>query len=812
MRDTVSPNRPATPVRRRHGWWWALIAMALVVALSIAAAPYALRIWLEHWLTNRGAAEVSVGELHANPFSGKLHISDLSMADAQGVVLRAGELSTRLLWRAIPHRELRFERLAVKDAELHLSKAVRLWSLPRTDADWPLEFQTVELSNVELQVPAASRSIALHIDRGTLTPWSSRPATTSKATLTGTLEGAPLRLDGSGHMGDASAAGEAKLEIDDLDLSRTLPLENVHGRASVNLHLLYRQDDAQQFRIAHEGTVRIEALQIPSATVGIAGSKTVWAGNGEVQFEAGALRLQQQGQLTMEQPRVQLSAGHYRADSMDWHGHMQAHTGSGHDPAVSIDGTLQAHAVIYQSQRTGLRVTARVGGWQGLISQGVADVPGGLSAQGQLGLADLHLARELPARDWMWAARAELRNVDVKGTYRAVAQALELTDYRIWGTPEAPGPLQGRRAVFENVSISDRRRFQAEHLALEDLQLELRRQTDGAWVGFAIDEKPAQSPNSNSWRIGRIELQGHANEVRYEDYSTQPPFRRRLRIGQFTLGELDSDRPRQPTPMALQGRLDDGTGLVSVGKLMPFTGPLNLSLKTKARRIPLTSLSSYSARHLGYRIAAGTARVESNLHIIDDQLRSDNHVRIRDLQLQRAGSAGSAEFRNRLGLPLPVAVRLMQDQLNGMGLSVPVRGNLAEDNFELATAITHALAESLHKATLRTANNTLHPFAASGTVADEGLRLEPVRFRADSAALGPAARTYLRRLAALLELRPAVRVEVCGAGPSAAMAQQRSEAVLAALRDKGIESNRLLPCKSTAERGADQSGVALMLR
>lgn len=810
MRDTVSPNRPAIPVRRRHGWWWALIAMALVVALSIAAAPYALRIWLEHWLTNRGAAEVSVGELRANPFSGKLHISDLSVADAQGVVLRAGELSARLLWRAIPQRELRFEQLAVKDAELHLSKAMRLWPLSRADADWPLVFQTVELSNVELQVPAASRSIALHIDRGTLTPWSSRAATTSKVTLTGTLQGAPLRLDGSGHISDGSAAGEAKLEIDDLDLARTLPLENVHGRASVNLHLLYRQNDAQQFRIAHEGTVRVEALQIPSATVGIAGSKTVWAGNGEVQFEAGALRLQQQGQMTMEQPRVLLSAGHYRADSMDWHGHMQAHTGTGHDPAVSIDGTLQAQAVVYQSQRTGLRVTARDGVWQGLISQGVTDVPGGLSAQGQLGLAGLHLARELPARDWMWAARAELRNVDVKGTYRAVAQALELTDYRIWGTPDAPGPWQGQRAVFENVSISDRRRFEAERLALEDLQLELRRQTDGAWVGFAIDEKPAQS--SNSWRIGRIELQGQANEVRYEDYSAQPPFRRRLRIGQFTLGELDSNRPRQPTPMALQGRLDDGTGLVSVGKLMPFTEPLNLSLKTKARRIPLTSLSPYSARHLGYRIAAGTAQVESNLHIIDDQLRSDNHVRIRDLQLQRAGSAGSAEFRNRLGLPLPVAVRLMQDQLRRMGLSVPVRGNLAEDNFDVATAITHALAESLHEATLSTANNTLHPFAASDTVADEGLRLEPVRFRADSAALGPAASTYLRRLAALLELRPAISVEVCGAGSSAALAQQRSEAVLAVLRDKGIESNRLLPCQSAAERGADQSGVSLMLR
>lgn len=816
MRETTSSRRRAARSRPRLGWLWTPIALLALGALVVAATPYALRFGLERWLLAHGATQVGVGELRANPVTGAIQIHELDVRNADGRMLRAATVRTRFLWRGLLERRTAFDTLAVHDADILLGPATRRLLATAPDADWPLSFQRITLSDVELHLPALQDSATLRISQGTLAPWG-HTDTPTRVALTGTFNGAALRLRGNINLDNGAVRGDGQLEIDDFALSHFTPSDSRadawQGRVSVNLRLESQPDADRGPQISHEGTIRIQELRAHGSDAQVQSAHGVWAGNGVVQLRKDTLHFQQQGQLTAAQLRIETPSGAYGVDNLEWHGQMTATAGARTAIAISADGTLQTQALAYRPAQSRIAVDARRTHWQGVISHGIFDVPGGLSAQGQLEVADLQLRRDQRPQVLLSAARTELRDVDVKGTYAVAAQTLELWNYRGLAAPEADGRavLQGAQAHFDAVTITGRQRFEAQRLELHSATLLLHRQEDGHWFGLTAagsDPDPGGVRN-DSWRIERIEIAGDANSIRYEDHSVQPPFNRSLQLQRLTLGELDSDAPRQPSPIALQAAIADGTRIVAVGKLRPFADQRNLALKTKISRLPLAPLSPYSEQHIGYRIGAGAAQIESNLHIIDNQLRTDNVLLVRGLQLQGPTGSGSRSWRDSLGMPAMAAVGVLQDKDRRLRVPVPLRGDLDDQNFRLGVAFDRALGDALRSAALATANRNLHPFDIAEVTPDTGLRLEPLRFRADSAELNQVARTYLRRVAGLLQQRPALRLRVCGVVTAAegtasqALAERRTEVIVQALQENGdVDPARLLTCPSRAEADA----------
>lgn len=815
MREFASPKRQDVQrrPRPRHGWFWALLAVLALAAALVAATPYALRYGLERWLLSQGAARVSIGDLRANPLSGALQINDLAVYDDHDrSLLHARDLRARFDWHALLERTLGFDHLQIKHGQVVLGAGAARWLAGRSDSDWALKIGSIELADTELQWQGAPPATGVHIAHATIAPWSNRHDTPTDLALEGSFDGAPLRLHGNVTADAPLLRGDVQLEVTDLDLAQLSwlapGLEQWHGRLSTNLRIQSRRDANQRPLITHEGTVRVQSLRMDGPRSRARSQNLVWAGDGQIEPTNDGIRLQQQGQLSLAQAELDTPAGSYRADSLEWHGEMNSDA-DGHLPvSVRTDGTVQGNGLSFQPVQAGLSFSSRRAQWQGLISHGAIDVPGGWSAHGRLQLTDTKLTEPEEPKTLLSAARAMLHDVDMKGTYELRAGRMELWNYLVLSPSDAENQaaMEGNQAVFNTVSFIDRNRFEAAELDLDGVSLQLRKRRDGSWFGLPARIAPARAPGENTWRIGQIALSGNGNTLRFMDQSVQPVFTRLLELRELKISDLDSATPHQPSPLALQARADDGTRIVAVGKWQPFTAATNLAVKIKASRMPLTLLSPYSVQHLGHRIDSGIGQVDSNLHVVDGKLRSQNALQLRDLKLTPANRTGTLAFRESLALPLSVTADLLRDADRNVVISFPLRGDLQNDDFQLGVAFDHALGSALHRAAINSVAEVLHPFGIADTSLSNGLQLEPLRFRAGSAAVNQVARTYLRRVAVLLRDRPAVRLRVCGrAGegdnaPPEALATQRGDAVREILAQvEQIDPGRLLGCSPATD-------------
>lgn len=800
MRETSPPNRQAIRPRPRRRWLWALLVVLVVSVLLVAATPYLLRYGIEQWLYAHGARQVQIGDLRANPINGLIELSDLEVTGRNGQALRAAEVRGRFQWRGLGERQVLFESLALQEATLTLGPDSQ-WRFETAPESWPVVVQRLELADVALQWNGFPEPFRLRITEASLGPWSNQEAQPAELSLRGSVADAPLRLSGSATLRPgAFPQGSAHLEIDDLRLDALLPGSPVQGRLSVNLHLQSRAADRQWPSFTYEGTVRIESLQVTGEDATLQSAHLAWAGDGSLQSDRNGTRLQQQGRITMAQPRLQNPDGHYAVQDLIWHGHLTMDSRTGSSAAIRADGTLETDQFSFQANADAHAVHARRLQWRGVIGYGTLDVPGGLSAQGSAQAQDLKVTRAATPQLLLSARLAELRDLDLKGTYRMAAQTLQLSDYRAAAHPDGSSLMQGAQAVLEQVSLEDRRRFEAEHLQLRQAQLLLRKSADHGWFAM-LPIGGIASPlatDAGSWRIGRVEVEGEDSVLRFEHSGLRPALTRTLQLHEFSLGELDSSRPQQPTSIALHGTDDHGARVVAVGKLMPFAERINLALKTKIHGIRLQPLSPYAARLLGYRTEAGVARFASDLHVIDDQLRSDNTLQIRGLRLQAAPR--SRDSQDELNMPVPVAVALLQEADRDLHLSIPVRADLGQAGTPLENAIEQALDRALQEAAMDVARDLLHPFSPADTDA-AGLQLEPLRFRAGSDQLNTVAQTYLRRVAALLRQRPALTLTVCGVAvdadgsASGTLAQHRAEAVVQTLgREFQVADGQLRQC------------------
>ncbi len=817
----------------RSAWLWSFIFLLLLVAIALVGMPYALRYGIEQWFYAHNATDVTIGEMESNPFKGTVHIRQLEVEGDDGDILSADDLRLRFLWQSLWRHRLKFDTVTLHGANLRFDKPA-IASLRRSrDRDWPVEIGNLRLSDVELLLPVGAQRIPWRIREGTLSPWSSNAQDRSSVMLEGDFAGAPLRLHGTFKLAADVPEGEGEIELDNLDLARIAQvapaLRELHGLAVARLRLRLLRDVQDHVQLANEGTIRVHDLRVAGEDAKLESGESVWAGEGELQLTGSGAGFHQQGQWKSTQLQLTIPGGTVRTDSTEWHGRLDAKVHLGRPPTVSADGALEMQSVALHRTRTDLSVQTRRVQWQGVLSEGALDVPGGVSAAGQLQLFDLHVQRPKRQIALLDATQASLRDLDMKGTYSVTARSLELMHYRVdVPTPHTRAPLaHGESALFEQLALTGPQRFSAERLELGDFHLLLRKQADGQWLGVGL---PAQSSAATSgsdtyWRIDRVVVENGNNTLQFEDQSVQPSFARTIKLQHFSLAELDSAEPLRLSPMALQGAIGDGTRIVAVGKLRPFAEHLNLALKTKIYSLPLAPLSPYSRKHLGIEINAGKLDVESTLHVIDGALRSDNQLVSRGMRMRASGEPSSA-VREQLGMPVPVALALLRAPDQVQRVEMPLRGDLEAPDFDLGLAFEQALSSTLRDAALSTVRNTLQPFgiaeAGNSVLNGTGLLLEPLLFRAGSTELNPVTETYLRRLAALLQQRPAVRLQICAittendraaANAASTLTQNRTTAVMNVLtRNYGIGQERLQSCARNATTDTGRPRAELRLQ
>ncbi|MEQ9562990.1 MAG: DUF748 domain-containing protein, partial [Woeseiaceae bacterium] len=268
----------------------------------------------------------------------------------------------------------------------------------------------------------------------------------------------------------------------------------------------------------------------------------------------------------------------------------------------------------------------------------------------------------------------------------------------------------------------------------------------------ATEQQPTtaaeEKKSAFSATIGRVVIVNASAD--FEDQSLPLPF-----VAQ--IAELNGDvttiatKSRDPSTVALEGKVDE-FGFVSVtGALTPLDPKLNTDLKVAFQNVEMPKFSAYTVPFAGREIASGKLDLELGYQVKASELVGENKLILRDFELGE-----KVEHPGAMSLPLGLAVALLKDAEGKIDVDLPVRGNVDDPEFRYGGVVLKALANLIVKI-------VASPFALLGKlVGVEANELEYINFLRGRADLTPPEQERIVKLAEALSLRPELVLEVSG--------------------------------------------------
>lgn len=250
---------------------------------------------------------------------------------------------------------------------------------------------------------------------------------------------------------------------------------------------------------------------------------------------------------------------------------------------------------------------------------------------------------------------------------------------------------------------------------------------------------------------------------------------------------------RDPADMSISGLVNGEASLEIEGKINLLAPQPMLDLEATARDIELTQLSPYAVRWAGYVIESGNLSAKVRHRVEGRQLEADNRFVLHQLKLGEKVQSSEAS-----DLPLRLALSLLSDRQGNVTLNLPISGSLTDPEFSFPGLVSRAVAGLLRKVATAPFSflASIAGGGASGEAADAATEeateeeLDYVRFAAGLSTLGEDQLRKLRQLAAALEERQAVGLQVIGYADRTAdregLRRERLESALRPGSDKAV--------------------------
>ena len=274
----------------------------------------------------------------------------------------------------------------------------------------------------------------------------------------------------------------------------------------------------------------------------------------------------------------------------------------------------------------------------------------------------------------------------------------------------------------------------------------------------------AQDAARWSPEVERVRLLG--GNVDYADLSLVLPFSTTVTAMNGTIVGISNDRSHRADIKA-SGTIEPyGSASVS-GGIAPFAPSQFTDLRVAFNNVLVPPLSPYTATFAGRKVESGKLWLDLEYKIADGELLGKNEIRLADFTLGERVEAPSA-----ISVPLDLAVALLTVAKGETHLSVPVRGDLDNPSFSVASAVRQALGNVLQRMVSA-------PFRALGRLfGGNAESLAAIDFEPGSAALLPEQREKLDALTRALQERPRLRLVVSApySPQTDALALQREQA------------------------------------
>lgn len=283
-------------------------------------------------------------------------------------------------------------------------------------------------------------------------------------------------------------------------------------------------------------------------------------------------------------------------------------------------------------------------------------------------------------------------------------------------------------------------------------QLELRA-TEPAAVG--------DKSESTGVKVGLVALNGNP-VIRFHDDVVTPQVKVDTVFNEFQVRNLSTQPNEQQTEIRLVALINEFTNLEVTGWSKGLGLGADLDATAKVKNLELSTYSPYVAELAGVYLDSGqldtTVAANSSRGLLQGTIKLDlDHVEFKPLSEE-----DSARLADKVGVPLEMAVSLLQDGDGRIALTLPVSGTLRQPDVDISSAVSKAIGGVLKRVFPPTLVVSLLSKMAKGG----GPSFEPVVFAPASAVLDEAGKSYADEVAKFLQERPKLSLKICGRSTS----------------------------------------------
>jgi len=854
---------------------WAGIGALALAGLGAAGhylPDFGLRYGLIRSLHDLGWARVSVSDADLSLWGGAIVVRRVEVGEELGRALGIDGVALKFRWKPLLSRRVSVERLDLQGVTIDIKREggklivnglpVAMAGESGGGSEWSYDVTSLKLSGSRLDVTDGDVKAVIEVDSleiADLKSWE--PQVPARFSLRGRVNGAAISLDGTATPFATAPQLAARIALDALDLASVQELarragsDRLSGRASARLDLA-----ASAAGLRGEGRLTLDsaawaagATRLKAAALTMELSRFAWNGTLDLagSLEAEELALEDGGlAINAGRARVQARSAGFdpKADRLAWDGtlHAERH-------ALTLDGLRVSHGVLdwtgtsridFAANAASLfRAEGRAEASDAAFGQDAFHLQAGrLTADGvfeharaegvlpplagRMTLSAEQVLVHDDGRDWLRAEKLDAHELTL-ASGRATLDRIEARRLAALAKPKGGGAypprLEARSAVVERAALTADGAISATSLSVAGAVLRATR-TKAGFVG--LPEGGADEEGAQKLALTKLKLGGR---MEFEDHSLSEPVRLRLDGLEATMVELDTAQPERDSAFTLKARIG-AAALSAQGRARPFAAHPGGDMKGKVTALELPALSPYAADTLGVHLQTG--QLDADIAMAAEAGKLDGAMVLTLSELFIAQPDPNAPLAKKADMPVETVLDLLRDSENRIRLTIPVRGDFANPDFDVSDAVGQAVGGAL-KSTVFTTLKVAFPLAGLiSLVIDDSesrrLALEPLVFAAGAEALGEVERRTLISVAELMASRPGVKLTLCGVAQRAewpALVLRKREAelgILAKLQklvgsapqadDPNLDMNRLTELADARAQAAkaflvDQSGI-----
>lgn len=277
------------------------------------------------------------------------------------------------------------------------------------------------------------------------------------------------------------------------------------------------------------------------------------------------------------------------------------------------------------------------------------------------------------------------------------------------------------------------------------------------WAALPPESGAGQNPPGPTDALAPLairHLEARDSRIVFVDETLTPSF-----TGALSNATVEVHKPSPQTDRAsvnIKGAMGESAPVELQG-WFTVAQPLKVYLEGTVNDYELSRMNPYAVKFVRHQVQRGRVTTDVKYRYDAGDLAAGNEIRIRQIKV---GDPIGDEFEGEVGIPLKLALALLEGLDGEIRLEVPVQGKLDNPEFQFSRVVWKAVGNAILKALTA-------PFRLIGKIVTVGgkiteVRIDPIGFQPGSLNPDPKSTKRLDRLVTFLRKRPNVELQLRG--------------------------------------------------